>query len=869
MPFRKRYETAVEDSPHPEIRFIRYRKLRNAIRELSTLEPTAAPPPAVKLARRLAHDVEAADLFALTLAGRAADKVREANDHAVELAGLLTDKRISKLHPQDLMRVRWLQDEFLAAGAEIAAVLSYLDWNVRAVNKLTKQLTSKARGAAALSPMLSEYVRRVVNIADIPNPGLSPSSSLTVAMATPPASSDETAALSAFRHRTSLRLEQAARAVAHLPPSGDDDDDGDEEETDTDADWHEAAGRAVALHAANLHLSSLVSRSHYPQAIAGLIATIAARLDRLAVAEEFLVGRDYALATGEAAEASMADDAETAVCAGRERAAELLRSLVLAKSKLEGRARTPFQTAVAAQAGIFLQSDDEEEENGDTENAKDEEQQRLLTIPEVNFTLNAASAFLYMLSYTAILPTAGTYAEKLGSSKAASGVLIGGAPLAGIVSSVLFSYLSNFGYKQPLLLSSYLCMLGNLMYSLAWTFRSLPLAIAGRLVVGFGGARAVNRRFIADCSARSTLVARSADFVTASAVGMAAGPALSALLTATLPNFSLGVVMFDDATNPGWTCAFVWAGFIAAMELWFKEPGRPAPSAAPAFLIASAPISISGNGSPEAALLGQQLASVSYGAATTRVVTAGPTGAPFRARSQWLDLLQNKPVLFCLFVYFTIKVVCDLFVSAAPLILAYHYGWNESSVGVFVAFLGILVFPANYLVGRLARRFEDSTQLVFSLALVAVGCILSVPIITYPPPLAEYMLAAIVVFVSTNVAEAVLMAILARLMPRSLARGTFNSGLLSTEAGMIGRTCGNFGVTIAASGPEGMDWILWRAFIPCLILASLVLRVTWVMQNKLRDHSDKGSSDDSDDEDAKAEREQRDEETRHYKYATP
>jgi len=67
----------------------------------------------------------------------------------------------------------------------------------------------------------------------------------------------------------------------------------------------------------------------------------------------------------------------------------------------------------------------------------------------------------------------------------------------------------------------------------------------------------------------------------------------------------------------------------------------------------------------------------------------------------------------------------------------------------------------------------------------------------------------------------VLMSILARLMPKHLAKGTFNSGLLSTECGMSGRAAGSIGVTL--SSLAGMDNLLRLAFIPVTLVGGLVL----------------------------------------------
>jgi len=56
------------------------------------------------------------------------------------------------------------------------------------------------------------------------------------------------------------------------------------------------------------------------------------------------------------------------------------------------------------------------------------------------------------------------------------------------------------------------------------------MVMVGRLLNGFGSARSINRRYIADTFPPRQRTAESANFVTAGALGMAAGPALASLL---------------------------------------------------------------------------------------------------------------------------------------------------------------------------------------------------------------------------------------------------------------------------------------------------------------------------------------------------
>jgi MFS family permease len=84
-----------------------------------------------------------------------------------------------------------------------------------------------------------------------------------------------------------------------------------------------------------------------------------------------------------------------------------------------------------------------------------------------------------------------------------------------------------------------------------------------------GSARAVNRRYISDCVPSKLRIKASAGFVSASALGMACGPALAGLLQW---NFKLSFLTFNEDTLPGWVMAFAWLVYLAWLWVFFKEP---------------------------------------------------------------------------------------------------------------------------------------------------------------------------------------------------------------------------------------------------------------------------------------------------------
>lgn len=91
------------------------------------------------------------------------------------------------------------------------------------------------------------------------------------------------------------------------------------------------------------------------------------------------------------------------------------------------------------------------------------------------------------------------------------------------------------------------------------------------LSTGFrlGSARAVNRRYISDCVPVKLRMKASAGFVSASALGMACGPALAALLQT---NFTIFKITFNEDTLPGWVMALAWLLYLMWLWVSFKEP---------------------------------------------------------------------------------------------------------------------------------------------------------------------------------------------------------------------------------------------------------------------------------------------------------
>ncbi|OMO79413.1 hypothetical protein CCACVL1_13691, partial [Corchorus capsularis] len=447
----------------------------------------------------------------------------------------------------------------------------------------------------------------------------------------------------------------------------------------------------------------------------------------------------------------------------------------------------------------------------------------------MSLLLNLANTFLYMVNTYIIVPTADDYSMSLGAAATVCGVVIGAMAVAQVFSSVYFSAWSNRSYFRPLVFSSIVLFVGNAMYAMAYDMNSLTVLILGRLFCGLGSARAVNRRYISDCVPLKIRMQASAGFVSASALGMACGPALAGILQT---NFKIYKLTFNQDTLPGWVMAAAWLLYLIWLWISFKEPARdieenPSPqtsNSAPAENDAlekglKQPLLLTsddkqeddeeGDGSEESSEDSRQPA--------TSIVDA------YR--------LLTPSVKVQLLIYFMLKYAMEILLSESSVITTYYFSWSTGAVAIFLACLGLTVLPVNIVVGSyISNMFEDRQILLASEIMVCIGILLSFHIII-PYTVPQYVLSGLIMFVSAEVLEGVNLSLLSRVMSSRLSRGTYNGGLLSTEAGTIARVIADATITLA--GYLGESRLLNVTLLPSLLICVGSIVATCFTYNSL------------------------------------
>ncbi|XP_059664074.1 SPX domain-containing membrane protein At4g22990-like, partial [Cornus florida] len=193
--------------------------------------------------------------------------------------------------------------------------------------------------------------------------------------------------------------------------------------------------------------------------------------------------------------------------------------------------------------------------------------------------------------------------------------------------------------------------------------------------------------------------------------------------------------------------------------------------------------------------------------------------------------LLTPSVKVQLLIYFMLKYAMEILLSESSVITTHYFGWSTSTVAIFLACLGLTVLPVNIVVGSyISNMFEDRQILLASEIMVYLGILSSFHIIgTYTVP--QYVCSGLIMFVSAEVLEGANLALLSRVMSSRLSRGTYNGGLLSTEAGTIARVIAYGTITLA--GYLGESRLLNATLLPSLLICISSIIATLCTYNSL------------------------------------
>jgi hypothetical protein len=188
-------------------------------------------------------------------------------------------------------------------------------------------------------------------------------------------------------------------------------------------------------------------------------------------------------------------------------------------------------------------------------------------------------------------------------------------------------------------------------------------------------------------------------------------------------------------------------------------------------------------------------------------------------------------LLFILFVY---KTGQELSISSMPFLGKEVFQLGIEAPGYYMAAIGALVLPMNILVNQLLKGIDEKAMVINLTYTTLLGLFLICHFGFFGSySLFQYFFGTVIIFTTLNALEGIIMALLAKLISPDLAKGTWNSGLLATEAGTLGRVVGDMTIVLFGSETTLGALLVNRLYFP---LALLVLTTVFFLhryQNKL------------------------------------
>lgn len=296
-------------------------------------------------------------------------------------------------------------------------------------------------------------------------------------------------------------------------------------------------------------------------------------------------------------------------------------------------------------------------------------------------------------------------------------------PWAGLISAFVYSYWSNKSFRQPLICSGCFLTLGSFLYANALRFESLTMAMIGRFMTGLGAPCSLNVRFIADTVKKVNRTAISAILVTVSAMGMSLGPFFAVLLDfvdidINIPVF--GEFMVNGMTGPGYLMFVLWALYLVAFSLYFKESDR----------IGLIEIEQNFNKMrPYAAPSLESSKSIESSDTYDDTYLSGDEDDNLEAEEDQKTSIGalryiNEATVICMLLKFIGKFILEILGCSVSLITRHRYDWTVKSIGALSFVNGLLVIPIATSVGYLSQHYTDIAMLNWLLGVGMIGLVL-------------------------------------------------------------------------------------------------------------------------------------------------
>jgi MFS family permease len=183
------------------------------------------------------------------------------------------------------------------------------------------------------------------------------------------------------------------------------------------------------------------------------------------------------------------------------------------------------------------------------------------------------------------------------------------------------------------------------------------------------------------------------------------------------------------------------------------------------------------------------------------------------------DVNNVIPVSISLWALFFPKMLQECMIISASVVTKEEFDWDGKSTAIFIAIVTLVVCPVHFVIGATSKYIEDRKFMIVALSLCLFGSFILIDFDDLN--IVQYTIGAFFLNLATNLSDGVSTSLTSKVLPPRINRGTFNSGLLSTTAGSVGRAMADIVVGLASNLDE--DEVENTLFIPLSIVCGLSL----------------------------------------------
>lgn len=423
--------------------------------------------------------------------------------------------------------------------------------------------------------------------------------------------------------------------------------------------------------------------------------------------------------------------------------------------------------------------------------------------------LNFTAHLLYMTGHYIVEPTSLKYIRHLGGDDALASTLVGMVPWAALISSFLYSLWSNRSFRQPLLCSGLFLIMGSFTYAIALEFHSVWMAMIGRFLQGLGAPTVICVRHISDTVRSADRTAVSAILVTVGALGMSFGPGLAVLLDFVDSDVyipMLGTFTVNGMTAPGYLMFLFWSMYYFALIVYFSDEERVG-------LLEKSHIADEDDYKPPQMLrheeyLMDQSSNLSSDQgnkpnddrAMEKQITTDESSQEKEKPISPSGGIMNEATVVCMALKFIGKFILEILACSISLITMNRYDWSVRNIGVLGFVNGCLIMPISTLVGYLSHYHSDVVLLRALLCSSLLGTLLLIDVTDFVNESEgqtynegqfgaighkRYIFGMVLQFCSFQAGQSVVLSMMSKVVPLTLAKGTFNSGFISTSMATV------------------------------------------------------------------------------------